>query len=84
MRTRPFPKWPVVTEAEIAALAEVGRSGVWGGGLSEQGEEFSRRFADYHGVDFAIQASNGSTALEIPLRNAGIGHGDEVITPPTT
>ena len=35
-------------------------------------------------MDFAIQASNGSTALEIPLRNAGIGAGDEVITPPTT
>jgi len=84
LRTRPFPKWPVVTEDEINAVMKVVESGQWGHVFTEQAERFCDRYAEYHGVDYAIPVSNGSTALEVALRNAGIGPGDEVITPPST
>ncbi len=84
LRTRPFPKWPVVTEDEVNAVMEVVESGKWGHVFTERTERFCDRYAEYHGVDYAIPVSNGSTALEVALRNAGIGPGDEVITPPST
>jgi len=84
LRTRSFPEWPVVTEDEKEAVMKVVESGKWGHILTEQAEQFRERFAGYHNVDYAILATSGSTALEIALRNAGLGSGDEVITPPTT
>jgi perosamine synthetase len=47
-------------------------------------EEFEERFAEYIGVDYAIATSNGTSALFLMLKAAGIGEGDEVITTPFT
>ncbi len=45
---------------------------------------FEREFADYCGVDHVVGVGNGTDALELALRAAGIGRGDEVIVPANT
>lgn len=41
---------------------------------------FEEEFADYCGTRYAVGLDNGTSALELALRAAGIGPGDEVIT----
>jgi aminotransferase EvaB len=41
---------------------------------------FEREFAAYHGVAHAVRVVSGTNAIELALRAAGIGAGDEVIT----
>ncbi len=45
---------------------------------------FEEEAAAYLGVRHAITCANGTEALHLALRAAGIGPGDEVITPPFT
>lgn len=47
-------------------------------------EAFERAVADYVGAPFAVATSSCSTALELTLRVAGIGEGDEVVMPSFT
>lgn len=46
--------------------------------------DFEKRFAEYCGVAYAVGVDNGTSALILVLRALGIGHGDEVITPPNS
>ncbi|MDN7025471.1 DegT/DnrJ/EryC1/StrS family aminotransferase [Methanoculleus sp. FWC-SCC1] len=73
---------PDLGEEEIAAVAEVIRSGMIASGPKVA--EFERRFADYCGTEYAIATSNGTTSLHAGMLAAGIGPGDEVIVPAFT
>ena len=42
--------------------------------------EFEAGIAEYTGAGFAIATVNGTSALHVALRLAGVGEGDEVIT----
>ncbi len=100
VRTQPFPTWPVHNKAETEAVASVANSGKWwrcaysAGELDTKNsdqiegrsrvEVFEERFAKAHGAKYAVAVTNGSVALEIALRAAGIQPGDEVITTPYT
>jgi dTDP-3-amino-3,4,6-trideoxy-alpha-D-glucose transaminase len=48
--------------------------------LGPELETFETAFAEYNGVAHAIGVANGTDAIEIALRAAGIGAGDEVVT----
>ncbi|MDX2136773.1 MAG: DegT/DnrJ/EryC1/StrS family aminotransferase [Chloroflexota bacterium] len=48
--------------------------------LGPELEAFEAEFAAYHGVGHAVGVANGTDAIELALRAAGIGAGDEVIT----
>ena len=52
--------------------------------LGNQLETFEREFASYVGTDYAVGVSNGLDGLEIILKAAGVGNGDEVIVPSNT
>ena len=65
-----------------AKALEVLRSGAYVGG--KYVAEFEQAMADYLGVKHVISCANGTEAIVIALRAAGVGHGDEVITTPFT
>jgi len=79
---KPFPKWPIVENDEIEAVVETLKSGILTTGPKR--EEFERRFADYHGVPYAVSASSGTAAIHLALMGLNIGPGDEVIVPAYT
>ncbi|MBC7287630.1 MAG: DegT/DnrJ/EryC1/StrS family aminotransferase, partial [Armatimonadetes bacterium] len=66
-----------------ARLSEVIDSAVWGIGGQKQ-REFVEKFAQFCNASFCVACTSGTTALEIALRAAGVGPGDEVIVPPYT
>jgi len=73
---------PVVGEEEIAAVAEVMRSGMLARGSVVA--EFESRFADYCGAAHAVGVNSGTAALHAALLAAGIRPGDSVIVPAFT
>ena len=77
VRSVPFGK-PVIDEATIDAVAETLRSGWIGAG--PQVERFEVAIADLAGSRFAVAVTSATAGLEVALRVAGIGPGDEVIT----
>lgn len=52
--------------------------------LGPQVVEFEEAWAEYCGTAFALGVGNGTDALELALRAAGVGAGDEVILPTNT
>lgn len=81
-----YPAWPVHDEREVAAVTEVVRSGQWGGFPypGPRTQAFLQQFLAFQGGEYAIMAANGTVTMEIALRAAGIGWGDEVIVPAYT
>ena len=52
--------------------------------LGDEVEAFEREFAAFSGAAHCIGVANGTDALELVLRAAGIGAGDEVVVPVNT
>ena len=73
---------PQVGEEEVEAIRRVILSRQLSHGPVV--EEFEERFAEYVGADYAVATSNGTSALFLMLKAAGVGEGDEVITTPFT
>ena len=83
-REKPYPPWPVLGEEDIAAVAEVLRSGkltqLTGGAVAA----FEEAFASWHGVKHCVATSSGTSAIHTVLAALDIGPGDEVIVPAHT
>jgi dTDP-4-amino-4,6-dideoxygalactose transaminase len=75
----PFSR-PTIDEATIASVAEVLRSGWITSGPKVQ--EFEKQLSAYFGGRPVRTFNSGTCTMEIALRIAGIGPGDEVITTP--
>ena len=75
----PFSR-PTIDEATIAAVGEVLRSGWITTGPKVQ--EFEKKLSEYFGGRPVRTFNSGTCTMEIALRIAGIGAGDEVITTP--
>lgn len=70
---------PDITQAEIDAVTGVLRT-PWLS-LGPKIGEFEQAFADYVGATHAIGVNSGTSGLHLAMIAAGIGPGDEVITP---
>ncbi|MDQ7027779.1 MAG: DegT/DnrJ/EryC1/StrS family aminotransferase [Anaerolineae bacterium] len=81
-----YPKWPVHDERDIEAVTRVIKSGQWGG-YPYPGKE-TKRFIDsflaMQGGNYGVLMMNGTVTMEVALRAAGIGWGDEVLVPAYT
>ncbi|MDO8614893.1 MAG: DegT/DnrJ/EryC1/StrS family aminotransferase [Dehalococcoidia bacterium] len=84
VRERAFPPWPALGDDDVAAVADVLRSGkltqLTGGAVAA----FEEAFAAWHGVRHCVAASSGTTAIHAALAALGVGPGDEVIVPAHT
>lgn len=69
---------PTVGDEELAAVAEVFRSG-WLAGQGPTGRVFEEEFAAALGVGHVVAVSNCTAALHLALLAHGVGPGDEVI-----
>jgi dTDP-4-amino-4,6-dideoxygalactose transaminase len=78
----PFTK-PTLDETTIAAVAAVLRSG-WLTSNGPKVQAFERRLSGYFGGRPVRTYNSGTCTMEIALRIAGIGPGDEVITTPNS
>lgn len=79
-----FPPWPLYEVDEIEAVVRVlasGKVNYWSG---DEGRNFEREFAIYHGMPYAVAVANGTVALELALYALGIGPGHEVVVTPRT
>lgn len=77
-----WPAWPVFDDLERRAVLEVLDSGKWWFG--ERVAQFEAAYAAFQDARHAITCASGTSALEIALRAAGVGPGDEVLVPPYT
>ena len=85
-RTEPYPQWPIWDQRDIDAVTEVIKSGRWGGYPypGPKTAELAKKFAEMQGGGYAVPMANGTVTMEVALRAAGIGWGDEVIVPAYT
>jgi len=72
------PLQNMLADELAAAMQRVMRSGWFI--LGPEVEAFEAEFAAYHGCHYAVGVASGTDAIELALRAAGIGPGDEVIT----
>jgi UDP-4-amino-4-deoxy-L-arabinose-oxoglutarate aminotransferase len=77
----PFSR-PIITEADIAAVGEVLRSGWITTG--SKNAEFEEKFCKYTGCTGAAALSSATAGMHLALKALGIGPGDEVVTPSMT
>lgn len=89
LRTADFYRWPHFDERELKYVEETIRSRTWFSGMrgadpGTRTEELEKKFADFHEAEHGIACANGTVAIEIALRAAGVGVGDEVIVPALT
>ena len=86
IRSKPYPQWPVFDQRDIDAVTQTIQSGRWGG-FPYPGPNtaaFAEKFAELQGAQDAVPMMNGTITMEVALRAAGIGWGDEVIVPAYT
>lgn len=69
---------PTVGDEELAAVAEVFRSG-WLSGAGPTCRKFEERFAELAGVEHVLATNNCGAALHLALQVLGVAAGDEVI-----
>ncbi len=77
----PFSR-PSITDAEIAAVTEVLKSGWITTGPKNQ--ELEQLFCQKFGCKHAVAVSSATAGMHVTLMALGIGPGDEVITPSQT
>ena len=77
------PAWPLVTDADVEAVAAVVRSGTWSW-LGPQERAFCDEYARFLGTRYCLCLANGTVTLQCALQAVGVEPGHEVIVPGLT
>ncbi len=73
--------WPLLAEADYAAVRRVLDRGVLSGCCAPELKALEAEFAAFVVTRFCLATNSGTAALHIALAAAGVGPGDEVIVP---
>ena len=73
-------RWPIVTDADRAAILRVMDSGIFCGANAPEGSALEREFAAFNGSRYCLASNSGTAALHMAVAAAGVQPGDEVIT----
>ncbi|RLC14814.1 MAG: DegT/DnrJ/EryC1/StrS family aminotransferase [Deltaproteobacteria bacterium] len=73
--------WPSINQDDKDAVMRVLDRGVLWGPMEEEVTGLQNEFAEYIGAKHALVVNSGTAALHAAVVAAGIGPGDEVITP---
>ncbi len=86
VRTKPWTQWPMHDDREVKAVAQVVKSGSWGGYPmpNVHAKRFAEAFAKAHDCKFAQCVANGTVSLEIALEAMRVEPGAEIIVPAYT
>jgi dTDP-4-amino-4,6-dideoxygalactose transaminase len=84
MLNTPFSPWPSFNNEEADAVRACLLSNKVNYWTGQECREFEREFAAWCNTRYAVALSNGTLALDLALKVAGIGPGDEVIVTPRT
>lgn len=84
MLNTPFSPWPSFTVEEADAVRACLLSNKVNYWTGQECREFEREFAAWCDTRYAVALSNGTLALDLALKVAGIGPGDDVIVTPRT
>ena len=79
-----FSPWPSFSQEEADAVSRVILSNKVNYWTGTEGREFEKEFASWAGSEYAVALGNGTLALDVALKAAGVCIGDEVITTPRT
>lgn len=74
--------WPIVTDEDIAAVADVMRRGITSSVNINQ--QFEAEWGQYIGTQYNLCGCNGTMSVLTAMFAAGVGRGDEVICPSVT
>src|SRR5437899_12992810 len=74
-------RWPILTDADRAAVARVLDRGVLSGAGAPEARALEAEFAAAVGTRFCLATNSGTSALHIALAAAGVGPGEQVIVP---
>ena len=73
--------WPPINQDDIDAVVKVLKRGILWGPMEEEVLGLQKEFAEYVGAKHALVVNSGTAALHAAVVAAGVGPGDEVITP---
>jgi dTDP-4-amino-4,6-dideoxygalactose transaminase len=82
--SRILAPWPWHDEDEIAAVADILRSGRVNYWTGDEGRAFEAEYAKACDSKHGLAVANGTVALELALYGLGIGPGDDVLVPART
>jgi len=76
--------WPIFSEEEREALLEVLESGRWWRGAYKNPKDskvgqFGSEFCKYLGVKYGVVVTNGTAAIELALKAAGVEAGTRLL-----
>jgi perosamine synthetase len=75
---------PIIDKEEIESVLKALQRGEISGSFGESIPQFESKFAAYVGSKFGVAVSSGTAALQLAVRVAGIGPGDEVLVSAST
>jgi perosamine synthetase len=75
---------PDIREEDIQAVVAALRRGEISGSFGEALHSFETEFARYVGCAHGVAVTSGTTALQLAVRTAGVGPGDEVLISAST